>query len=111
MRHSHALESRHDRGRDGPLSVLADQPDPCGGVGQRLLGRRRLQVPVRDQLTYSQAGPEQQPVAFTAPRGQQPPDDPVEPGLPAPAAMTDPGTGHRPRGWPGQVGDPPGEGW
>jgi hypothetical protein len=33
IRHSHAVESRPDRGRDGALSVLADQPDPCGGAG------------------------------------------------------------------------------
>jgi hypothetical protein len=73
IRYSHTLESRPDRGRYGPLAVLADQPDLRGGAGQRLPGRCRIEIPLSDQLTDPQAGPEQQPVPFPAPRGQQPP--------------------------------------
>jgi hypothetical protein len=69
----------------------------------RRCGRCRIEVPLSDQLTDPQAGPEQKPVPFPAPRGQEPPDDPVQPGLPAPAAMAGPGTGHRHGGSPARA--------
>jgi len=104
--HAHALESRPDRGCYGPLSVLAGQPDLRGSVGQRLPGRCRIEVSLGDQLTDPQAGPEQEPVPFPALRGLEPPDDPVQPGLLAPAAVAGPGTGRWHGGRPGQGGDP-----
>jgi hypothetical protein len=90
VRHPDALESRSDRGCDGPLSVLPDQPDHGSRVCQRLPGQVGIKFPVSDHLTDPQAGSEQQPVPFTAPRGQQAPGNPVQPGRRARAGMAVP---------------------
>jgi hypothetical protein len=106
IRHSHAVESRPDRGRDGALSVLADQPDPCGGACPAAATSRSPSATSSPARRLAQNSSR---LRSPAPRGQQRPDDPVQPGLPAPTAMAGHGTGHRPGRRPGQDGDPPRE--
>src|SRR5262245_4729245 len=106
--HPGAPESRSDGGGDGPLAVLLDQPDLCGRVRQRRGGGGRVEVAVGDQLTGAQAGPEQQPVALAALRGEQEPDDPVQPGPRGRAAVAGRGAGRRGRR-PGQGSEPAGD--